>query len=272
MDKITSRESEVLELIAKGWSNQQIADELCIAVDTVKGHVHRILNRLDMDNRMELVRYTILNEISGNGHPGTVVISPHPDDEVLGCYTFLKGATVIYVTTSHPLYPHGDNINEAKNIAKKLGFTNQELVWYAKETNKLCNIPISELIDTFEKTLNDLKPTTVLIPNPSYNQDHRTIYDATLTAMRHHDRNHFVKRILLYEDPQTWDTLRKPEPFKANYYRPVDIDAKLEAIQMYHSQMRAHRSLDYIKAIAKVRGQQSNMPYAEAFEVVRWCE
>lgn len=205
--------------------------------------------------------------------PETLIIAPHPDDEVLGCFSFLNDkAMVIYVTTEHPLFPNEDNILECTELFVKYNHGVCVLNGYKDKTNKIDSKPIVDLIHQFERYIYAYKPHTVLIPNPSYNQDHRTVYDAALTAMRHHDTNHFVKRILLYEEPETWDTLRKPEPFKANYFVPINIQDKLDAIKVYKSQLRGHRSLDYIEAIAKVRGQQSNNDYAEAFEVVRWCE
>ena len=42
--------------------------------------------------------------------------------------------------------------------------------------------------------------------------------------------------------------------------------------KIYKTQLRDHRSVDFIKAIAKVRGGQSDYEYAEAFEVLRWVD
>ncbi len=56
--KMTKREQEVIELIAKGKSNKQIAEMLFIAVHTVKSHVHNILEKLALHTRLELAHYT----------------------------------------------------------------------------------------------------------------------------------------------------------------------------------------------------------------------
>ncbi len=53
---MTEREREVLEHLAQGASNQQIAYELVIAIDTVKRHVSQILAKLDVQNRVQAVR------------------------------------------------------------------------------------------------------------------------------------------------------------------------------------------------------------------------
>ncbi len=50
---LTAREMEVLELIEQGMSNQEIASQLFIEVGTVKNHVHNILDKLEVENRMD---------------------------------------------------------------------------------------------------------------------------------------------------------------------------------------------------------------------------
>lgn len=53
LDELTSREEEVLALITKGLTNQEIADKLVIECGTVKNHVHNILKKLNVNNRHE---------------------------------------------------------------------------------------------------------------------------------------------------------------------------------------------------------------------------
>ena len=53
IDPLSQRELEVLQLIAAGKSNQEIADELVIAMGTVKRHVFNIFTKLDVKNRTE---------------------------------------------------------------------------------------------------------------------------------------------------------------------------------------------------------------------------
>lgn len=52
---LTSREREILGLLDQGLSNQDIASQLCIAVHTVKNHVHSVLTKLDARSRTEAV-------------------------------------------------------------------------------------------------------------------------------------------------------------------------------------------------------------------------
>ena len=57
--RMTKREQEVIDQIAKGRSNKEIAATLYIAVHTVKSHVHNILEKLALHTRLELAHYTL---------------------------------------------------------------------------------------------------------------------------------------------------------------------------------------------------------------------
>ena len=51
--ELSDRESEILDLVAKGMRNKEIADKLCIAEKTVKNHVSNILKALQVNSRTE---------------------------------------------------------------------------------------------------------------------------------------------------------------------------------------------------------------------------
>jgi len=50
---LTERETEVLELIAKGKNNKEIAEDLGLSIHTVKAHVSSIMQKLSVDDRTE---------------------------------------------------------------------------------------------------------------------------------------------------------------------------------------------------------------------------
>jgi len=54
---LTDREMEVLKLIAKGYANDRIAEQLVISVGTVKGHVSNILSKLHLVDRTQAAAY-----------------------------------------------------------------------------------------------------------------------------------------------------------------------------------------------------------------------
>ena len=56
---LTPRETEVLRLVAKGYTYREIADKLVISVKTVQNHVQNILTKLQLSKRYELMRYAI---------------------------------------------------------------------------------------------------------------------------------------------------------------------------------------------------------------------
>ncbi len=58
-DLLTSREREVLKLIADGYTSRQIADQLFLSLKTVLGHRTRIMDKLDIHNKADLIKYAI---------------------------------------------------------------------------------------------------------------------------------------------------------------------------------------------------------------------
>lgn len=58
-DPLTSREREVLKLIAQGMTNRKIAQQLTISINTVKSHRRQIYQKLDLDERADIVAYAI---------------------------------------------------------------------------------------------------------------------------------------------------------------------------------------------------------------------
>ena len=61
--KLSPRENEVLILVAKGHTNQQIADQLKVGIKSVETYRGRVMEKLDLKNRAELVEYVIQNQL-----------------------------------------------------------------------------------------------------------------------------------------------------------------------------------------------------------------
>lgn len=63
VDVLTARENEVLQLLAKGMSNKEIASVLVITEKTVKAHVSSILSKLYLSDRTQAALYAVKNGI-----------------------------------------------------------------------------------------------------------------------------------------------------------------------------------------------------------------
>jgi LmbE family N-acetylglucosaminyl deacetylase len=198
-----------------------------------------------------------------------VVIAPHIDDEVLGCGGILDDNTfILYCGVEDRSYVNKEErIEEMEKVRKFLGFKYQIL------DNEVNNYNLRNLIGSFEKIINKHKPDMVFIPHPSYNQDHREVHEAALTSLRPHDQIFFVKKVLVYEQPHTfqWDH-NEGSPININYFVPIDIEKKIKAYTLMKSQVRSFRSPELVRAIAFVRGDQAKCNYAEGFEILRWID
>jgi len=127
-----------------------------------------------------------------------------------------------------------------------------------------------DIIKFIEDVIEKTKPNTILIPNPSYNQDHQTVYEACMVALRPHDINHYVPIVLMYEvyDYTNWGE----NQMEMNYFKEVDIKAKIRAYRKMKSQVRSYRSPTDLKRWAETVGKKCKLKYAEGFRVLRWTE
>ena len=66
-DGLTAREREVLKLIAEGHTNQVIAEKLVISPSTVQTHRNRIMQRLNLHSRAELIKYAMRKGLIDTG-------------------------------------------------------------------------------------------------------------------------------------------------------------------------------------------------------------
>lgn len=204
-----------------------------------------------------------------------LVISPHIDDEVLGTAGILDSDTYIFecgIDKNRNVPGWGivtleSRMDEFRAICKESSASGE--VFNQPEVN---NYNLRELLPEIERLINKLKPEEVYIPHPSYNQDHREVYEAAFTALRPHDINHFVKKVFVYEQPHVflWDW--NHGDITVNYYIEIDIEKKLKLYSLIPSQVRDFRSPETIKSLAELRGKQSGYEYAEAYKILRYIK
>ncbi len=196
-----------------------------------------------------------------------LIIAPHIDDEVLGCGGILDENTfVLHCGVEERSYISKEGrIEELEAVRKFIGFK------YKLLNNEVNHYNLRDFIQPFEQILNEVKPDMVFIPHPCYNQDHREVHRAALVALRPHDQIFFVKKVISYEQPHVffWDH-NDHEPINITYFVPIDIEKKIKAYMLMKSQVRSFRSPEHIRAMAVLRGGQSNCSHAEGFEILRW--
>ena len=69
-EPLTERELEVLRLVAKGYSNEEIATTLIVSERTARGHVSSILSKLHLANRTQAALYALREGLASLGDAG----------------------------------------------------------------------------------------------------------------------------------------------------------------------------------------------------------
>jgi DNA-binding NarL/FixJ family response regulator len=62
-EALTDREREVLALVARGYTNKQIAADLCVSEKTARNHVSHILEKLGLSRRSEAAAYAVEHKL-----------------------------------------------------------------------------------------------------------------------------------------------------------------------------------------------------------------
>lgn len=199
-----------------------------------------------------------------------LIIAPHVDDDVIGCGGIMtRGDHIYYIgVDDYHVVSRAERVDEAKRVAEKTGCV---LIGPDDYAVNHYREKFNNLIASLEVMINAHQYDEVLLPWPSYNQDHQAVYDAAMVALRPHDNNHLVPRVLLYEEPDCfWPGIR--QPFVPHLFRPIDIDDKIELYETMQSQVRGHRSPEHIRALATIRGASVMWRAAEAFHILRWVD
>ena len=60
-ESLSPREAEILALIARGWTNSEVSDELFLSFNTVKSHIRSAYRKIDVDSRTQAVVWCFRN-------------------------------------------------------------------------------------------------------------------------------------------------------------------------------------------------------------------
>jgi LmbE family N-acetylglucosaminyl deacetylase len=218
-----------------------------------------------------------------------LVVSPHSDDSEIGCggtiarltlgkHKPTKSVIVVLCGASEmKCFEKGKEfVVSREQRIKEFQYAVEMLAahWVREAglfAEKIMDTQLCHLIGFIETQLKTWKPRTMIIPAPSFHQDHKAVFEACIAAARPTD-GHSPDVILRYELPVYVGNAREQQ-FKPNCF--VDITdyfmAKCQAIKQHQSQLKTHKylTLSNIGDWNKFRGFQAGTKYAEAFEIER---
>lgn len=220
-----------------------------------------------------------------------LVIAAHPDDEVLGCgATIAKhvkqgdiveililgdGITARYEENelNNPeVVEKVRKINEdAINASRVMGVARLEIKGYP--CTRFDKFPLRDFAGIIERKIREFKPDRIYTHGPNdVNIDHGIVYKAVQTATRPAGPD-CVKEVFLMEilSGTEWNFL---ETFRPDYYINVGdtIQLKVDALNKYQNERREFphpRSEEGMVILAKKRGSEVGLGYAEAFKTYR---
>jgi LmbE family N-acetylglucosaminyl deacetylase len=214
----------------------------------------------------------------------SLVISPHPDDEVLGAggtlfkrKTFKKNSLYwIIVTRLNPSISIKKILkrnNEIKKISKLFGF--KKVFQLSFNTTELDSSSKKKLIQDFSDIFNQIKPNELFVPHFSdVHSDHKIVSEVISSCTKNF-RFPYIKKILAYEVLSETDyNLNRKQIFFPNYYEDITkfLTKKKNAMKVYKSEIKKFpfpRSVKTIDALARLRGSQIGKNAAESFEILR---
>lgn len=208
-----------------------------------------------------------------------LVIAPHADDEVLGCGGYLlsqkeQGAIIhiLFGTIggSHKLQNYEKRYEEASEATKALGATFS--VAFVNKDAEMDMLGAKEIVSMIDAELDSFKPDEVFINYPSTHQDHVKLYECAMASMRLRD-GYFPKFIALYEYPFILNQSVEISGGKMFFDIEKYAEEKSKIFcECYPSQVRGGMSplnRDGILELARLRGKQSGLKYAELFYIQR---
>ncbi len=200
-----------------------------------------------------------------------LIIAPHADDGELGCGGTMsrlieEGANIFYVCFSmcEESLPEGFSPNalemEVKEATKKIGISPSNLILNYYPVRKLQQYR-QEILEKLIKIRKEISPEIIFMPSSySLHQDHILLYKEGMRAFKHYT-------CFGYDLP--WDTIQ----FATTSFFKLEerhVDNKCNALEIYQTQKyREYTNSEFVKSLARVRGSQISVEYAEAFEMIR---
>lgn len=224
-----------------------------------------------------------------------LAVSPHADDVELGCSGALsrwltEGVEVKVVTVlvkpekqAHVggVVQARERVSEFTEAMMRLCKGRDGLHWQTLITSSdiefdLCSFPKSKLVQSLDAQIADFKPDTLLMPVPSFHQEHQFVYEACVAASRTTRYPNPLKTVAAYEYPAVnWGPSADWSAAKGGWYVDISkhIATKMDVIAAHVSQCYRREqsliSLEAVKALARFRGIEAGTEYAELFHLLR---
>ena len=216
-----------------------------------------------------------------------LIISAHPDDDILGCGGILSkykdkvSFKVVFIGEGSTCRFSSPNSAEAQkevktrnSYAKKAFgvFGVDEYSFYNLPCGRFDIVPLIEINKIIEKEISDFKPDTVFTHSEcDSNKDHVKVHDATIIATR---PDCGVEGVYTYEvlSSTEWGFNQAFTPNVFFSLSDTNVNEKFEALDMYLSEVRPFphpRCKKGIITLATQRGMQSGNSFAEAFRLIR---
>lgn len=226
------------------------------------------------------------NRLKKSAKNTVLVISAHPDDEVLGVGGTIQvhlergdEVVVVYVTDGFMKVPSQKLIARRRGFAQKscavLGVTHPVFLGYPGI--RLDTKSKIELNGSLQKVFDDVHPNVVYTHHDcDINLDHRAAFDMTMVACRPH-RLHCVNRVSTYETLSSteWGSTNTYNVFVPNHFielSAAQLKRKREAFLCYETEIFDYphpRSVRAIEYLARYRGNSISREFVEAFNIIR---
>lgn len=184
-----------------------------------------------------------------------LVFAPHVDDAEFGLGGWLHRAirksmgTVRIDVLTCGGYTRSDGMyvanetreREAAAAFKRLGVANYGFSGMLSEGGQQ-NASYAQLVAHIEREIREFQATEVFLPLPSFNQDHRTVHDACVTALRPGMFASHLKHVWAYEYPgNAWGSERPTYGRAYLGLEPIDVEAKMVALACHRSQFEGRK-------------------------------